>query len=99
MPQSNRAMKRQSANFRIRPKRYLKFQYLQFLSKAFDCTPHDLLIAKMHAFGFSIDSLQIFFSYLKGKKQNAKIINTYSVFQVLLSQGSILGPTFFQHFH
>ena len=69
------------------------------LSKAFDCIPHDLLIAKMHAYGFSIDSLKIFFSYLKGK--NVKITNTYSVFQVLLSgvlQGSILGPILFNIF-
>ena len=37
--------------------------------KAFDYIPHDLLIAKMHAYGFSVDSLKIFFSYLKGRKQ------------------------------
>ena len=68
---------------------------LMGLSKAFDCIPHDLLIAKMHAYGFSIDSFKIFFSCLKGRKQNVKINNTYSVFQVLLSgvpQGSVLGP-------
>ena len=71
------------------------------LSKAIDCIPHDLLIAKMDAYGFSIDSLKIFFSYLKGRKQNVKINNTYSVFQVLLSgvpQGSILGPILFNIF-
>ena len=71
------------------------------LSKAFVCIPHNLLIAKMHAYGFSIDSLKIFFSYLKGRKQNVKINNTYSVFQVLLSgvlQGSILGPILFNIF-
>ena len=74
---------------------------LMDLSKAFDCIPHDLLIAKMHAYGFSIDSLKIFYSYLKGRKQNVKINNTYSVFQVLLSgvpQGSILGPILFNIF-
>ena len=68
------------------------------LSKAFDYIPHNLLISKMHTYGFSIDSLKIFFSYLKGRKQNVKIDNTYSVFQVLLSgvpQGSILGPILF----
>ena len=67
------------------------------LSRDFNCIPYDLLIAKMHAYGFSIDSLKIFFSYLKGRKQNVKINSTYSVFQVLLfgfPQGSI-----FQHFH
>ena len=71
------------------------------LSKAFDCIPHNLLIAKMHAYGFSIDSFKIFFSYLKGRKQNVKINNTYCVFQVLLCgvpQGSILGPILFKIF-
>ena len=40
---------------------------LMDLSKDFDCVPQDLFIAKMHAYGFSIDSLKIFFSYLKGR--------------------------------
>ena len=74
---------------------------LMDLSKAFDCIPHDLLIAKMHVYGFSNDSLTIFFSYLKGNKQNMEINNTYNVFQVLLSQvpqGSILGPILFNVF-
>ena len=45
--------------------------------------------------------LKYFFSYLKSRKQNVKINNTYSVFQVLLSrvsQGSILGPILFNIF-
>ena len=55
------------------------------LSTVFDSIPHDLLIAKMHADGFSTDSLIFFYSYLKRRKQNEKINNTYSVFQMLLS--------------
>ena len=35
------------------------------LKKALDCIPHDLLIATLHAYGFSEDSLVFFYSYLK----------------------------------
>ena len=74
---------------------------LMDLSKAFDSIPHDLLIAKLHAYGFSIDAVTFFYSYLKRRNQNVKINNTHSVFQVLLSgvpQGPILGPLLFKIF-
>ena len=34
------------------------------LSKAFDCLPHDLLIAKLHAYGLDTKSLKTNVSYL-----------------------------------
>ena len=67
------------------------------LLKAFDFTPHDLLIAKMYAFGFSKNSLVFFYSYLK----SVRINNTHSIFQILHSgvpQGSTLGPILFNIF-
>ena len=57
---------------------------LMDLSKAFDCIPHDLLIAKMHAYGFDEDSLILFFSYLKDRKQAVKVNNTLSSFMTLV---------------
>ena len=50
------------------------------LSKDFDCIPHELLIAKMHAYALDLNS----YSYLKNHKQNVKINNTCDIFQILL---------------
>ena len=37
------------------------------LSKAFDTLNHDLLIAKLHAYGFSKESLRLIKSYLTNR--------------------------------
>ena len=74
---------------------------LMHLCKTFDCIPHDLLIAKLHAYGFSENSLMFFYSYLKQHKQNFKINNTYNLLKELLPgvlQDSILGPILFKMF-
>ena len=43
------------------------------LSKAFDCLPHDILLAKLNAYGFSLPVLRLVQSYLSNKKQRTKI--------------------------
>ena len=44
------------------------------LSTVFDSISHDLLIAKMHADGFSTDSLIFFYSYLNPFTMEADFI-------------------------
>ena len=48
------------------------------LAKAFDSTPHDLLIARLHAYGFSFETLTFLNSYLRNCKQCVKINNICS---------------------
>ena len=68
------------------------------LSKAFDKINHELLIAKLHAYGFSIDALEVLLSYLQERWQRAKINTTFSSWTQLLQgvpQGSVLRPILF----
>ena len=68
------------------------------LSKTFDCIAHNLLIARLVAYGFSNTALRYVYSYLSNRKQCVRINNTYSNYQKIISgvpQGSILGPIFF----
>ena len=65
------------------------------LSKAFDCLPHDLLVATLNAYGFSLPALRVVLSYLSNRKQRTKINSKFSSWEEILfgvPQGSILGP-------
>ena len=57
---------------------------LMDLSKAFDCIPHDLLIAKLHGYGLSFNKVTFRSSYLKDQKQNVRINDIFSAFQNIL---------------
>ena len=71
------------------------------LSKAFDCLPHELLIAKLYAYGVDIPSRKLLHSYLTKPKQTVQLNDLYSPWSEIffgVPQGSILGPLLFNIF-
>ena len=81
--------------------KFLVGTVLMDFSKVFDCNPRDLLIAKLHGYGFSQKTVIFIYSYLKRRKQKVKVNNFSSDFLTLVSgvlQGSVLGPILFNKF-
>ena len=54
------------------------------LSKAFDTLNHELLLAKLNAYGFDKNSLEITKDYLSKSWQETKIDKTFSSWSALL---------------
>ena len=68
---------------------------LMDLSKAYDCLPHDLIIAKLEAYGLDTNSLRFLFHYLSCRKQKTKMGSAYRKWSEVLHgipKRSILGP-------
>ena len=74
---------------------------LMDLWKAFDCFPHDLLVAKLEVPGLDTKTLKLMLSYLSGHIQCVKIRKNFSLLNLILSdipQESIAGPILFNIF-
>ena len=68
------------------------------LSKAFDSLPHDILIVKIHAYGFEMSTLKLIYSYLIDRTQTVKVKGERSTERQIKSgvpQGSLLRVLFF----
>ena len=70
------------------------------LSKTFDTIHHDLMIAKLGAYGFSQDALQYMRSYLTNRQQRIRVNSNFSTWENIagVPQGSIVGPLLFNIF-
>ena len=65
---------------------------LMDLSKACDCMPHDLLIAKLECYGINKMELSLILGYLSRRKQRPKVGSSYSSWYDItrgVPQGSI----------
>ena len=74
---------------------------LMDLSKAYDCLPHDLLVAKLEAYGVDNDSLNLLLDYLSFRKQRTKVGSAYTKWSKIrrgIPQESIFGPLLFNIF-
>ena len=65
--------------------KYIVGVILLDFSKAFDCIPHDVIIAKLASYGLHDTALKLIFSYLKNQKQCDRINKTSNKFGNSLS--------------
>ena len=72
------------------------------LLKAFDTLNHDLLLAKVAAYGLDNSAVNFMRSYLTNRLQRCKINNSFSEWAKIstgVPQRSILGPLLFNIFN
>ena len=70
-------------------------------SKAFDCLPHELLLAKLNVYDLGLSALELIRSYLFNRQQRKKINASFSSWKEILfgvPQGTIFGPLLFNIF-
>ena len=71
------------------------------LSKAYDCIPHELLIAKLKCYGLDNGNLRFLLDYLTNRKQRTEIgssLSSWCDINTGVPRDSIFGPILFNIF-